>query len=158
MDAVFIHGIPAKITVHDFRRHHLQSFPKLRGEDYDGLIADAIDTVYAIFPGVATIWDMHRDRQVWYDKTVLCYRLLTAWLIADRYAELAAGVRTIDGIRQKKVDGVSLTYDVERVRGEVAPGYPAVLAGLNSNHFGRTALMMVRSAGKNALLRVEKVV
>ena len=152
-EAVFIDGKPVKITIHDFRRHHLYSFPRLRNEEYDNLISDAIDRVYDIFSGVGTLWDLHRDRQVWYDKTITCYLLLTAWYIAEKYSVLAPGVPTIDGLRQKKVDGVSLTFDTERTKGGVDGGYHDVLAGLKSNRFGRTALMMIQSSGKRALIR-----
>jgi hypothetical protein len=158
MEAVFTDGVPAKITIHDFRRHHLQSFPKLGEEEYDGLVKDAIDAVYTVFNGVATLWDMHRDKQVWYDKTVLCYRLLTAWYIAGKYPELASHVVSIDGIRQKKVDGVSLTLDTDMINGKADGVYQDALAGLQSNHFGRTALMMIRSAPKRWLLRNAKIV
>ena len=151
-------GVPAKITIHDFRRHHLQSFPELRGDDCDGLITDAIDTVYAMFHGVAKLWDMLRDRQAWYDKTVLCYRLLTAWYIAEKYPDFAASAWSIDGLRQKRVDGVALTFDTGMISGEADGVYQDSLAALQSNHFGRTALLMIRSAPRRWLLRNAKVV
>jgi hypothetical protein len=60
--------VPAKITVADFRRYFLASFPELGDGTHDGLIQDAIDMVYAIFTGVNTIWDVHPGK-VWYEKT-----------------------------------------------------------------------------------------
>jgi hypothetical protein len=157
-EAVFIDGKPAKVTIHDFRRRHLQSFPKLRGEEYDNMISGAIDQVYSVFFGVATLWDLHQDTQVWYDKTVTCYLLLTAWYIADKYPGLAASVPVIDGIRQKKVDGVSLAFDTGWIQGGITGGYQDVLAALRSNHFGRTALMMIQSAAKRGMLRNRRFV
>jgi hypothetical protein len=149
-------SVPAKITVEDFRRYFLASFPKLTAEEYDGLIQDAIDTVYAIFTGVNTIWDVHPER-VWYEKSQTCYRLLTAWFIADKYAALAPGVQSIDGIVQKRVDGVALKYDTGMIYGKAEGAVQETLAGLRSNHFGRTALMMIQSSAKRVMLRNHRI-
>jgi hypothetical protein len=149
-------NVPAKITIEDFRRHFLAAFPKLGAEGYDGLIQGAIDTVYAMFTGVNTLWDKHPDT-VWHEKSQVCYRLLTAWYIAEKYADLAPGVPSIDGYRQKKIDGVSLTYATEMIRGNKGSGFQDVLAGLRSNHFGRTALMMIQSSAKRAMLRNRRI-
>lgn len=157
MEAVFIDGKPAKITIHDFRRYHLQSFPKLRSEDYDNLITDAIDSVYTIFYGVATGWDLMPE-PAWFDKTRRCYLLLTAWFIAEKYPALVSGAPSIDGLRQKKVDGVSLTFDTGMVNGKADGTYQDALAALQSNHFGRTALIMIRSMPRRWLLRNAKYV
>jgi hypothetical protein len=145
-------NVPAKITVEDFRRYFSASFPRLTAAEYDGLIQGAIDTVYAVFTGVNTIWDRHPDN-VWHEKSQVCYRLLTAWYIADKYANLAPGVPSIDGLIQKKVDGVMLKYDTEMIRGKLEGGVQELLAGLRSNHYGRTALMMIQSSAKRAMLR-----
>jgi hypothetical protein len=149
-------NVPAKITIEDFRRYFSASFPKLMAEEHDGLIQDVIDTVYAIFAGVGTIWDIH-PKQVWYDKTVTCYRLLTAWFIADKYADLAPGVPSIDGLKQKKVDGVAITYATEMIHGKAEGRVQDLLAGLRSNHFGRTALMMIQSSAKRVMLRNRRI-
>jgi hypothetical protein len=149
-------SVPAKITVEDFRRYFSASFPKLMAEKYDGLIQDAIDTAYAMFPGVNTIWDLH-PAKVWHDKTTACYRFLLAWFIADNYADFASNVPSIDGFKQRKVDGVTLTYDTEMIYGKAEGGVQELLAGLRSNHFGRTALMMIQSSAKRAMLRNRRV-
>jgi hypothetical protein len=149
-------NVPAKITVEDFRRHFLMSFPKLGAEEYDGLIQDSIDMVYAVFTGVGTIWDIHPKR-VWYEKTVTCYRFLTAWYIADKYADLAPGVPVIGGFKQRKVDGVALTYDTGMITGKAEGNVQESLAGLRSNHFGRTALMMIQSSAKRVMLRNRRI-
>jgi len=155
-DAVFVDGVPAKITIHDFRRHHLQLFPDLEAREYDDLIADAVDAVYAMFPGVAELWDWKSERhaQIWFDKTTLCYRLLTAWLIQDRYPELASNYTSLNGVRleQKKVDGVMLKFQRDHA-GEAEAAAANPLAALRSNDFGRKALLMIQSAAKRALLR-----
>jgi len=153
-DAVFVDGVPAKITIHDFRRYHLQSFPAFTDVDYDNLLTEAIDTVYAMFTGIGQIWDM-QPRQVWYDKTVLCYRLLTAWYITDRYPGLSRDPTSLNGIRieQKKVDGVMLKFQKAPLEEGKDP-----LTALQSNDFGRKALLMIRTSAKRALLRNCRVV
>jgi hypothetical protein len=148
--------VPAKVNVEDFRRHFLMLFPKLRSEEYDGLIQDAIDTVYAVFTGVNTLWDRH-PATVWHEKSQVCYRLLTAWYIADKYAGLMSEVPSIDGFQHKKVDGVALTYDTGMIQGKADGAVQESLAGLRSNRFGRTALMMIQSAAKRAMLRNRRV-
>jgi hypothetical protein len=152
--------VPAKMTVEDFRRYFLMSFPKLGAEAYDGLIQDAIDTVYAMFTGVNTLWDIH-PAQVWYEKSRLCYRLLVAWLITDRYPELSVTYTSVNGLplRKKKVDGVDLMFDtgfLQEPLGTVSP-MQDVLGGLKSNDFGRKALLMLRAAGKRVMLRNRKI-
>jgi hypothetical protein len=153
-DAVFVDGIPAKITIHDFRRYCLQSFPTLAASDYDNLLTEAIDTVYAMFAGIGELWDM-QPRQTWYDKTVLCYRLLAAWYITDRYPELSRNYTSLNGVRleQKKVDGVMLKFQKAPTETNVDP-----MLALQSNDFGRKALFMIKTAAKRALLRNRRIV
>jgi len=157
---VFADGVPAKITTHDFRRHHLQSFPSLTDERYDDLIADSIDTVYTMFPGVARAWEMHRNKQVWFDKTVLCYRLLTCWYITDRYPDLSSSYTSLNGIplEHKKIDGVSIKFQRELGRFTSPQDMLNPMIGLRSNDFGRKALIMLQTAPGRALLRVERFV
>jgi hypothetical protein len=157
MEAVFADGVPARITTHDFRRHHLQSFPKLADERYDELIADSIDTVYTMFSGVASAWDLHRKKQVWFEKTVLCYRLLTCWYITDRYPELSSSYTSLNGVplEQKKIDGVMVKFQRELARYSTPQDNLNPMLGLRSNDFGRKALIMLQTAPRRALLRVE---
>jgi hypothetical protein len=152
MEALFINGVPVKLTVHDFRRHHLQSFPALVSGEYDSIVADSIDAVYSMFSGVAKMWDWH-PRQVWFDKTVLCYRYLTAWYLTDHYSDLAAGDSSGFPLKRKKVDGVDLTLDTDAVNSNAGRTVHDPLAALRSNRFGRMALMMIQSSAKRALLR-----
>jgi len=148
-DAVFVDGVPAKITVHDFRRHCLHSFPKLRNAEYDSVIEDAINAAYEMFPGVATLWDWH-PRQLWYDKATRCYRLIIGWYITDQYPELSKSWTSLNGVplEQKKVDGVMLKF--RRGDGNAETANP--LLRLQSNDFGRKALMMIQMSAKRALL------
>jgi hypothetical protein len=149
MEAVFIDGKPAKITVFDFRRYHLQSFPKLSESKHDGLISEAIDAVYDIFYGVATGWDMHKP-QVWFDKTRRCYLLLTAWYIADRYPAFVAGVPGMGGLplKRKKIGSVDLTF----ADGAIDPASQMKTA-LRSNVWGSQALIMIETMPRKFLLR-----
>jgi hypothetical protein len=150
-------SVPAKITVEDFRRYFSASFPKLMAEEHDGLIQDAIDTVYAMFTGVNTIWRWHSDR-VWYEKSQVCYRFLTAWYIADCYPAYVAGVPIMGGVplKRKKIDGVDLTFaDVVSSNNK---NYEDLLESLNSNPWGRKARLMLKAAGKRVMLRNRRIV
>jgi hypothetical protein len=157
-EAIFADGVPAKITVADFRRFHLQSFPKLADEKYDGLIADAIEAVYAMFKGVATAWEMYAG-QVWYEKTVQCYRFLTAWYICDVYPGLVSGVPTMGGIplKRKKIGGVDITFQ-DNDAGKGSKDYLDLLASLKSNPFGAKAYLMIQNSPKRFMLWNSKVV
>lgn len=151
-ETVFAAGVPAKITVADFRRHHLASFPKLAEEKFNELIQEAIDTVYGMFTGVAKLWDLH-DRKTWYEKTTLCYRLLTAWYITDMHPGFAAGVPAMGGIpvKRKKVDGVDITFSDSAETG--IKGYVDMLSSLSSNPWGNKAKLMIQTAAKRAMPR-----
>jgi hypothetical protein len=149
-------SVPAKITVEDFRRYFSASFPKLMAEKHDGLIQDSIDTVYAMFTGVNTIWDIHPDR-VWYEKSQVCYRFLTAWCIADNYPAFVAGVPIMGGIplKRKKIDGVDLTFADRTAGGNKE--YQDLLESLKSNTWGNKAYLMIRAAAKRAMLRNRRI-
>jgi hypothetical protein len=154
IEAVFVDSVPAKITIHDFRRHCLQSFPQLASGKYDGLLADAIDAVYAMFSGVAKLWDL-QPAQVWYDKTVLCYRLLVSWYIADSYPGFVSGVTVMGGVplKRKKIDGTDITF-----ANNAAGSNIDLLTSLNSNPWGVKACLMIKTSAKRALLRNCRVV
>jgi hypothetical protein len=146
----FIGGKPARITPFDFRRHHLASFPSLtQSPESDVFLSEIIETVYTMFPYVDDLWNWH-PRQLWYDKTVLCYRLLVAWYIADMYPDMAAGAPLMGGIpvKRKKIDGVDVTYP-----DSAASGRQDILASLKSNPWGHKAWTMLKMAAKPALLR-----
>jgi hypothetical protein len=149
--------IPAKITVADFRRYYLMSFPKLADAQYDGLIQDAIDTVYGIFSPIGTLWDL-QSKQIWFEKTRVCYRHLVAWYIGDMYPVFVAGVQTMGGVplKRKKVDGVDVTFaDSGAI---TSKGYLNLLKALESNPWGKIAAFMIRASGKTAMLRNRRFV
>jgi hypothetical protein len=148
--------VPAKITVADFRRYFLMSFPALAAAEYDGLIQDAIDTAYAMFTGIGTLWDLHPDR-VWYEKSQLCYRLLTAWCIADTCPDFVANTPVMGGIplKRKKIDGVDLTFADSAGNGN--KNYQDLLEGLKSNPWGNKARLMIMAAAKRAMLRNRRI-
>jgi hypothetical protein len=146
MDApVFEEGFPAMITPADFRRYHLETFPKLADEKHDELIRQAIDMVYTVFSGVRTIWQQE-PKQLWFDKTRACYRLLAAWFIADMYPRYVSGTPVMGGLplKRKKIGGVDLTFQ-DTGKG-TAGERQNLLAGLDSNPFGKMAKIMITTA------------
>jgi hypothetical protein len=144
-EPVFEGGLPARITPADFRRYHLQSFPKLRDGKYDGLISQAIESVYDVFSGIPTIWKK-QPAPLWFSKTQTCYRLLTAWFIADMYPAFVSGMPVMGGLplKRKKIGGVDLTF---QDTGKTANSeYQNLLAGLDSNSFGKMAKIMITTS------------
>jgi hypothetical protein len=147
-EPVFEGGFPAKITPEDFRRWHLDAFPRLADEKRTVLIQQAIDAVYTVFYGVSSIWRGH-PADVWYEKTRVCYRLLTAWYLADMYPKYVSGMPVMGGlpVKRKKIGGVDLTFQ-DTVKS--AGGRENLLAGLESNAFGKMARLMISaSAARN---------
>jgi hypothetical protein len=144
-EPVFEDGKPARITPADFRRYHLDTFPKLADASREGIIEQAIENVYAVFSGVSSIWQKH-PRQLWYDKTRVCYRLLTAWFIADMYPKFVSGMPVMGGLplKRKKIGGVDLTFQNTQKAGGSA--YPDLLQGLDSNPFGKMAKIMITTS------------
>ena len=139
-EPLFEDGKPARITPADFRRYHLETFPKLADEKHEGIIRQAIENVYAVFYGVASIWKK-QPGPVWYEKTRTCYRLLTAWFIADMYPKYVSGMPVMGGLslKRKKIGGVDLTF-------QNAGKTPDLLAGLDSNPFGKMAKIMITTS------------
>lgn len=157
-EALFAGSLPARLTVSEFRRYHLQSFPALADEKYDELISNAIEEVYTMFSGVQTLFDWH-DRQTYYDKTVAVFRLLTAWYITDIYPAAASGVVSMGGIplSRKKIGSVDISFNTESAV-KRNNDYLNLLSSLKSNAFGNKAYLMISSSGKRTLLRNCKVV
>ena len=147
--AIFVSGLPAPITPEDWRRYHLQSFPAFADEDRieiaDTILREAIETIYSMWVGVATLWEGH-DRQVWFEKTRLCYRLLVCWYIADLYPEFASGIMTTAGlpIVSKKIGPISIAYGKEAL----TPNSIDLLTPLLSNAFGAKAHLMIKTSYK----------
>jgi hypothetical protein len=151
--ASFVDGLPERITIADFRRHHSQSFPKLLDAAYDELLQDAIDDIYTMFHGVQTLWD-RLGEQEWFEKTRLAFRLLTAWHITDLYPLLSHGVASMGGVplRRKKIGGVDVYY-AESATSAPYKDYRDLLGYLKSNAFGHRAYNMIRASGKLVMLR-----
>lgn len=157
MEAVFPDGKPLRINREDFRRQFLASFPKLAGLDNnsaseaDSIIDTAIDAVYDIFSGVATLWNL-QDKQTWFDKTRRCYLYLTAWYIGDMFPKFVAGVTVMGAVplKEKKIGGVDLKFDTEFL--STGKGQN-LLKGLLSNPFGKMAYMMITTCAKRTALR-----
>lgn len=157
MEAVFPDGKPLQINREDFRRQFLTSFPKLAGLDNntaneaDSIIDNAIEAVYDMFTGVATLWNL-QSSQTWFDKTRRCYLYLTAWYIADMYPKYVAGVTVMGAVplKEKKIGGVDLKFDTEFMSSGKGSN---LLKGLLSNPFGKMAYMMITTCVKRTALR-----
>lgn len=155
MAIILNNGVPARITVPDFKNSYLASFPAFTDPSKDPIIEDAINAVYDIFSGVNTLWDM-ADLGEWYDKAVRCYKLLAAWYIADMYPRLAIGIQGTGGmpILEKKIGDLTIKYaDTSRLGST-----DAVLEMLKSNPFGSKAYFMIKGAPKRWRLVVTPIV
>jgi hypothetical protein len=154
MATAFLDGLPLKITVADFKRTYLAAFPKLTDDSYDPIVQDAIDAVYTMFNGVATLWQSE-DTDMWYDKTVRCYLYLAAWYIANLYPKIALGIQSTGGmpILSKKIGDVAIHYmDTSNLNSA-----DAVLANLRSNPYGNMALTMIAGAASRFRLHTRLV-
>ena len=157
MEPSFPSGKPLRINREDFRRQFLASFPKLAGidsgdaEHADNIIDGAIDAVYDMFTGVATLWNNH-DAQTYFDKTRRCYLYLTAWYIADMFPKYVAGVTVMGAVplKEKKIGGVDLKFDTEYLNSGKGQN---LLKGLLSNPFGKMAYTMITCCAKRTALR-----
>lgn len=155
MAVILNNGVPARITVSDFKSSYLASFPAFTDPKKDPIIEDAINAVYDIFYGVNTLWSMAEVSE-WYDKAVRCYKLLTAWYIADMYPRFALGIQGTGGmpILEKKLGDLTIRYADPSRFGST----DAVLEALRSNPFGSKAYLMIKGAPKRWLLAVSPLV
>jgi hypothetical protein len=147
-------GMPARITVAEFKDHYLAAFPKFTNSAYDPILVDAIDAVYTIFEGVNTLWKSS-DVDSWYDKSVRCYMLLTAWYIVNLYPRMAAGIQSTGGlpVLSKRIGDVAVHY-IDTSRLNTAD---SVLESLHSNPYGNIALMMIRGSVKRFTINILKL-
>ena len=152
--ALFVTGLPAPITPEDWRRYHLQSFPifadESKKETGDSILREAIEAVYSMWVGVSYLWQGH-ERQIWYEKTRLCYRYLICWYIADLYPQYARGILSTGGlpITRKKIGPVDIVYDKEAL----SAGSSDLLAPLLSNAFGAKAHLMIKTVYRRGDIR-----
>ena len=151
MEARFVDKLPLRITKDDFKRFYLANFPGL-ASGHDDIIDNAIENVYTLFHGVQTIWAW-QPKQVWFDKTRLCFLHLAAWYIADINPTYLRGTTSMGGVklRRKRIGDTDITFDNE-VASKVAD-FQNLLGGLLSNPFGKQAYMMIETCGKRVLLR-----
>lgn len=133
-----------------FRSHYGDKFSSLLDSTYNDFLAGVISDVYASFSGVDDLWKCLKDASVRYDKTRLCYGLLTAWYIADLYPDYADGVTGSGGVpvKMKSIGGVKIQFNTD------PSALNDALDGLKSNPFGYKAYMMIKSAALRLRLYV----
>lgn len=141
-------GKPEKITRVWFRTHYGQSFPDLLPEDKNDVLDTCINDVYALFYGVSELWE-HLPREVYVEKTQLCYGLLVAWYIADLFPDYTVGVMSTGGIplKSKQIGGTKIMF------GDTASKVGAInnadlLQSLKSNAYGAKAYLMIKTSGR----------
>ena len=141
-------GRPERITGEWFRTHYGQQFPDLLQDSKDEILNTCISDVYALFYGVSELWE-HLNREVYVEKTQLCYGLLVAWYIADLYPDYALGVMSTGGIplKSKQIGGTKIMFgEASSKAGSV--NNADLLSALKSNVFGAKAYLMIKTSGK----------
>ena len=141
-------GKPLRINREWFRSRYGQNFPELLSDEYDDMLDNCIESVYTLFAGVCDIW-AHLERDIYVNKTQMCYGLLVAWYITDLYPTYAEGVMASGGVgvKAKKIGGTQITFsDDSRKVGSA--NNANLLQGLQSNAFGVKAYMMIKTSGK----------
>lgn len=141
-------GKPLRINREWFRSRYGQNFPELLSDEYDDMLDNCIESVYTLFAGVCDIW-AHLERDIYVNKTQMCYGLLVAWYITDLYPTYAEGVMASGGVgvKTKKIGGTQITFsDDSRKVGSA--NNANLLQGLQSNAFGVKAYMMIKTSGK----------
>lgn len=141
-------GRAPQITVEWFRTRYGQNFDVLTNDKTE-LLETCIADVYTLFYGVAELWD-YLPRDIYVDKTQMCYGLLVAWYIADLFPDLTSGVMTMGGgipLRAKKIGGTTIQFgDVASKAGGIHNA--DLLQSLKTNSFGAKAYMMIKTSGK----------
>lgn len=143
-----VSGRPPRIDRVYFRARYGQNFPSLLDDDKDDFLDGCIESVYTLFAGVVDIW-RHLERNLYCDKTQMCYGLLTAWYITDIAPEYAEGVLSSGGVpvRSKRIGGTQVTFAENNVR-LGAQNNADLLSSLKSNAFGAKAYLMIKASGK----------
>jgi len=142
-----ISGKPPIIDRVWFRARYGQNFPELLAEEKNEFLDNCIEAVYTLFVGVADIW-CKQPRDIYCNKTQMCYGLLVAWYITDVFPEYAAGVVSSGGIpiKSKTIGGTSITF-ADSIRAG-AQNNADLLAALKSNSFGMKAYLMIQTSGR----------
>ena len=147
-------GKPSVIDREWFRARYGQNFPELLSDDQDDFLDSMIEDTYTLFAGVSDIWN-HLERDIYVEKTQMCYGLLVAWYITDLNPSMAEGVLSSGGIpiKSKKIGGTQITFaDSGKKAG--AFNNADLLESLKSNAFGSKAYFMIKASGKlNFFLR-----
>ena len=141
-------GKPPRIDRVWFRARYGQNFPELLDEEKDDFLDSCIESVYTLFAGVADIWS-HLERNLYCDKTQVCYGLLVAWYITDLNPDYAEGVLSSGGIpiKSKKIGGTQITF-AENNNRIGSQNNADLLGSLKSNAFGSKAYFMIKASGK----------
>jgi hypothetical protein len=147
MQEVTSKGRAEPVTRTWFRARYGQNFPDLLEEDKNDFLDNCIESVYAMFYGVADLWSDIHDRTTYVEKTQLCYGLLIAWYITDLFPDYAVGVISSGGIpiKSKAIGGVKIQFSEQNSSSSVNAD---LLASLKSNAFGAKAYMMIKTSGK----------
>ena len=143
-----ISGLPERVDASYMKRRYGQNFPRLLNPDRASILEDAIDDVYALFPGISDVWK-HLDQALWISKTQLCYGLIVAWYIVDVYPKYAVGVASMGGmlLESKAIGGVKVKFAEDKGRSSKSG-----LSALRSNAFGNKAYLMLKgSSAVNAI-------
>lgn len=154
----FVDELPKKIEPDFFLQKYGQAFPDLLPLDMEATVEAIIDDVYTMFHGVSTLWNTH-EKQTWYDKTRMCYGLLTAWYIVDTFPNYAVGIPSMGGmpIKQKSIGGVKVVFGNPDSDGTSRLAqYKDYLAQLKTNPYGYKAYTMINSAAALIKLRGRK--
>jgi len=141
-------GRPQMINREWFRTRYGQGFPDLLPDNKNELLDTCIKDVYTLFYGVGELWE-HLDREVYVEKTQLCYGLLVAWYITDLFPDYSLGVVSSGGIplRMKQIGGVKIQFgDIASTAG--AFNNADLLQSLKSNAYGVKAYLMIKTSGK----------
>lgn len=149
MQECTLQGYPPRIDRVWWRARYGQNFPDLLQADYDDLLDTCIESAYTLFAGVKDLWS-HLARQIYCDKTQMCYGLLVAWYIADLYPTLTDGVLTTGGIgvKMKKIGGTQIAFSENVASKAGAKNNADLLNSLKSNVFGAKAYLMIKTSGK----------
>lgn len=141
-------GKPERIDRVWFLARYGQNFPDFLNEKYNETIDNAIDSTYTLFAGVCDLWS-HLERNLYCDKTRMCYGLLVAWYLTDLYPTFAEGVVSSGGVplKSKKIGGTQITFADSSAR-YGARNNAELLQSLKSNAFGAKAYMMIKTSGK----------
>lgn len=141
-------GKPEPITKEWFRSRYGQNFPDLLAESKDETLDTCIADVYSLFYGVSELWE-HMDRQIYVEKTQLCYGLLVAWYIADLFPDYTLGVMSTGGIplKSKQIGGTKIMFgEASSKAGSV--NNADLLSALKSNAYGAKAYLMIKTSGR----------